>query len=863
MAEMTPMMKQYLQMKEENKDSILFFRLGDFYEMFFDDAVLVSRELELTLTGRDCGQEERAPMCGIPYHAAETYISRLVKKGYKVAICEQMEDPRLAKGLVKREIIRVVTPGTVMESIMLDEKNNNYICAIYKLGINFGLASADVTTGEISCTEFLGGGSFMSLIDEMARIKPSEIVVNSALFYEENEIGTIRKRFSSFTSMAEDSFFDRGDAINLIKKHIDNFTENKERFSLAYIATGALFRYLSEIQKANLEHINNLEVYESEKYMSIDIATRRNLEITETMRDKARRGTLLWVVDNTNTAMGARMLHSWLERPLIDVDKITKRHDAVEVLKNDPILRSDVIEKLNKIYDIERLSGRIVYGSANGRDMVALKLSLKRLPEVKEILAKFDNPLLRELNDNLELAEDVVDIIEKAIVDEPPITTKEGNIIKTGYNEEVDSLRYAGTNGKSIIAEIEAREREKTGIKNLKVSFNKVFGYYIEVTKSYFDLVPDTYIRKQTLTDKERYITDELKKIEETILGAEEKIVILEYELFCRVREYVATQVEKLQRIASIIAQIDTLTALAQTAEKNGYVKPIVDNSGIIEIKDGRHPVVEKCLSAGEFVPNDTFLDFEENEIDILTGPNMAGKSTYMRQVALIVLLAQIGSFVPASFARIGVADKIFTRVGASDDLAMGQSTFMVEMTEVANILNNATSRSLVILDEIGRGTSTFDGLSIAWAVVEHISEKLKSRTLFATHYHELTELENKITGVKNYCISVKEKGDDVIFLRKIIRGGADGSYGVHVAKLAGVPFAVVNRAKEVLKQLEDADISKRHTKDIKKSNAVVGQVDMFNYKGTKIATELEKLDLNGVTPIDALNILYKLKEQL
>lgn len=863
MAEMTPMMKQYLQMKEENKDAILFFRLGDFYEMFFEDAVLVSRELELTLTGRDCGQEERAPMCGIPYHASETYISRLVKKGYKVAICEQMEDPRFAKGLVKRKIIRVVTPGTVMESIMLDEKSNNYICAVYKLGINFGLASADVTTGEMSCTEFLGGGSFISLLDEMARIKPSEIVVNSALFYEESEIGTIRKRFSSFTSMAEDKFFDRGDAIDLIKKHIDNFTENKERFSLAYSATGALFRYLSEIQKANLEHINNLEVYESEKYMSIDMATRRNLEITETMREKARRGTLLWVVDNTNTAMGARMLHSWLERPLIDVDKITRRHDAVEVLKDNPILRSDVIEKLNKIYDIERLSGRIVYGSANGRDMVALKLSLKRLPEVKEILTQFNNPLLNELNDNLELAEDVVDIIEKAIVDEPPITTKEGNIIKTGYNEEVDSLRYAGTNGKSIIAEIEAREREKTGIKNLKVSFNKVFGYYIEVTKSYFDLVPDTYIRKQTLTDKERYITEELKKIEETILGAEEKIVVLEYELFCRVREYVAAQVEKLQRIAAIIAQIDTLTSLAQTAEKNGYVKPIVDNSGIIDIKDGRHPVVEKCLSAGEFVPNDTFLDSDENEIDILTGPNMAGKSTYMRQVALIVLMAQMGSFVPASFARIGVADKIFTRVGASDDLAMGQSTFMVEMTEVANILNNATSRSLVILDEIGRGTSTFDGLSIAWAVVEHISEKLKSRTLFATHYHELTELENKITAVKNYCISVKEKGDDVIFLRKIIRGGADGSYGVHVAKLAGVPFAVVNRAKEVLKQLEDADISKRHTKDIKKSNAVVGQVDMFNYKGTKIATELEKLDLNGVTPIDALNILYKLKEQL
>ena len=860
---MTPMMKQYLEMKEQNKDAIMFFRVGDFYEMFFDDAILASRELELTLTGKDCGQEERAPMCGVPYHAAETYISRLVKKGHKVAICEQMEDPRLAKGLVKREIIRVVTPGTVIDSIMLDEKNNNYICSIYKLGINFGLASADVTTGEISCTEFLGGGSFMSLIDELARIKPSEIVVNSALFYEESEISSIRKRFNSFISMAEDEFFDRGEAIALIKKHIENFNENKERFSLAYISTGALLKYLSEIQKANLEHINNLDVYESEKYMSIDMSTRRNLEITETMREKNRKGTLLWVVDNTNTAMGARMLHSWLERPLIDVNKINRRNEAVEVLKDNPILRSDIIDQLNKIYDIERLSGRVVYGSANGRDLVALKLSLLKLPEVKAILSQVDNQLLNELNDNLELAEDVVDIIDKAIVDEPPISTKDGNIIKTGYNDEVDNLRYAGTNGKSIIAEIEAREREKTGIKNLKVSFNKVFGYYIEVTKSYFDLVPPTYIRKQTLSDKERYITEELKEIEETILGAEEKIIVLEYELFCKVREYVASQVEKLQRIAAIIAQTDTLVALAQTADKNGYVKPIVDNSGVIDIKDGRHPVVEKCLASGEFVPNDTFLDFEENEIDILTGPNMAGKSTYMRQVALIVLLAQIGSFVPASYAKIGVADRIFTRVGASDDLAMGQSTFMVEMTEVANILNNATNRSLVILDEIGRGTSTFDGLSIAWAVVEHISEKIKARTLFATHYHELTELENKITGVKNYCISVKEKGDDVIFLRKIIRGGADGSYGIHVAKLAGVPFAVVNRAKEVLKQLEDADISKKHTKDIKKSNAVVGQVDMFNYKGTKIASELEKLDLNGVTPIDALNILYKLKEQL
>jgi len=863
MAELTPMMRQYLDIKEKNKDSILFFRLGDFYEMFFDDAILMSKELELTLTGKDCGLEERAPMCGIPFHAADTYISRLIKKGYKIAVCEQTEDPKATKGLVKREIVRVVTPGTVTEAVMLDEKNNNYISAVYKLGNGFGLASADVSTGELSCTEFLGASSFFNLLDEIARIKPSEMLVNQIMIQSKSEIDSIKKRFGLYISELEDEFFDRNMAINLISKQIENFSEDREKNSLAYVATGAILKYLTEIQKTSFSHINHLEVYQSEKFMKIDISSRRNLEITETLRDKNKKGSLLWVLDNTNTAMGARLLHSWVDRPLINVDKIKERLDSVEFLKNNPIIRSDITDKLNKIYDIERLTGRVVYGSANARDLVALKMSLKMLPELKDLLDQIQDPLIIKLASNMDLLTDVVELIDKAIMDEAPISTKEGNLIKTGYNEEVDKLRYIGTNGKNIIAELEAKERERTGIKNLKIAFNKVFGYYIEVTRSYFDLVPPEYIRKQTLADKERYIIQELKELEDTIMGAEEKIISLEYDLFCEVRNFIALQVERLQKTASMIAHTDVLTALAETAEKNNYIKPEVDNCGIIEIKDGRHPVVERCILEGEFVPNDTFLDFEDNKINIITGPNMAGKSTYMRQVALITLMAQIGSFVPASFAKIGIADRIFTRVGASDDLAMGQSTFMVEMSEVANILNNATSNSLVILDEIGRGTSTFDGLSIAWAVVEHISEKIHARTLFATHYHELTELENKIEGVKNYCISVKEKGEDVIFLRKILRGGADGSYGIHVAKLAGVPYAVVNRAKEVMRQLEDSDISKKHTKEIKKSMPVIGQVDMFNLKGAKIADELERLELNGVTPIDALNILYKLKEEL
>ena len=864
MADVTPMMKQYLQIKKENQDSILFFRLGDFYEMFFDDAITVSRELDLTLTGKNCGQEERAPMCGIPYHAVEPYLLKLIKKGYKVAICEQTEDPKMAKGIVKREIVRVVTPGTVTDSLMLDEKKNNYICAIYKVGTTIGLASSDVSTGEFSCTEFSGASSFMELMDELARIKPSELEVNEILYQDESIMSVLKKRFDCFVACLDHTFFDRESAVRLMGEQFENFEEDKKRFSSAYVAAGALVRYLKEIQKVSLAHINSIQVYESARFMTIDMASRRNLEITETMRDKSKRGSLLWVIDDTNTAMGARLLYSWIERPLIQIDEIQARLDAVEYFKNQPLLRSDIIDALKKIYDLERLIGRVVYGSANARDLIAIKMSLRVLPDLKALLEQVDNALIRKLTANLDVISDIAELIEKAITDDPPISVREGGMIKTGYNAEVDKLRFAGSNGKGFIAELEAKERERTGIKNLKIGFNKVFGYYIEVTKSYLSLVPADYIRKQTLADKERYIIQELKEMEDTILGAEEKIVVLEFELFDEIRKHIASQVERFQRTANGIANIDALSSLACVAERNNYCKPVVTEDGEIEIKEGRHPVVEQCIEEGTFVPNDTLLDLTENPINIITGPNMAGKSTYMRQVALITLMAQIGSFVPATSAKIGIADRIFTRVGASDDLAQGQSTFMVEMSEVANILNHATKNSLVVLDEIGRGTSTFDGLSIAWAVIEYMSETVGARTLFATHYHELTDLENKMEGIKNYCISVKEKGDDVIFLRKIIRGGADGSYGIHVAKLAGVPYAVVNRAKEVLKKLEDADLGKRQMKEAKKAEAVVaGQVDMFNYKGTKIADELEKLDLNGVTPIDALNILYRLKEKL
>ena len=869
MAEYSPMMQHYLDMKEKYKDCILFYRLGDFYEMFFEDAINVSKELELTLTGKECGQEERAPMCGIPYHAADSYIAKLIANGHKVAICEQLEDPKFAKGMVKRDVIRVVTPGTVIEANLLEDKKNNYIMSIYKNGIYYGLTSCDVTTGDLRTTEIKETNNFSALLDEISKYSPAELVVNPMMYDCSEEIAKIKERFDVYiTRLEEKEFTDNYEALMVKYKIVDDEekpVEDLSKYMLSVSATNALFTYLLDTQKNNLEHINKIVVYSITKYMSLDINARRNLEITEKLRDKAKKGTLLWVLDKTSTAMGGRLLRRWLNNPLIDVSKINKRLDAVAELKDNIILRGDILDSLKKVYDIERLAGKISYGSANGRDLISLKSSAKQLPEIKKILAQAKSSMLSELYSELDTLDDVYDIIDKTIVDEPPISVKEGGLIKLGYDEEIDKLKTATTDGKNWIINLEAEEREKTGIKGLKVGFNKVFGYYIEVTKSNISLVPDRYIRKQTLTGGERYITEELKNLENQILGAEEKVVNLEYNVFVEVRDKIEAQIERVQKSAGIIATLDCLCSLATVAEDQNYVRPDVDNSGVLDIKDGRHPVIEKILPSGSFVQNDTYLDKDENRLAIITGPNMAGKSTYMRQVALITLMAQIGSFVPASYAKIGVVDKIFTRVGASDDLSMGQSTFMVEMMEVAQILKEATANSLVILDEIGRGTSTYDGLSIAWAVAEYISdrEKCGAKTLFATHYHELTELENKLGGVKNYSIAVKEKGEDIIFLRKIVKGGTDESYGVHVAKLAGVPQTVTKRANEILKSIERKNVLNNKKMEKQEKGVADGQLTMFNYKLAEIAHELDKVDVNELTPIDALNTLVKIKEKM
>ena len=869
MAEYSPMMQHYLDMKEKYKDCILFYRLGDFYEMFFDDAINVSKELELTLTGKECGQEERAPMCGVPYHAADTYIARLISKGYKVAICEQLEDPKLAKGMVKRDVIRVVTPGTVIEANLLEDKKNNYIMSVYKSGIYYGLTACDVTTGDLRTTEIKETNNFTALLDEISKYSPAELVVNPMMYDCSEEIAKIRERFDVYiTRLEEKEFTNNYEALSVKYKIVDDEekpVEDLSKYMLSVAATNALFTYLLDTQKNNLDHINKIVLYSVTKYMSLDINARRNLEITEKLRDKTKKGTLLWVLDKTATAMGGRLLRNWLNNPLINVEKINKRLDAVAELKDNIILRGEISDNLKKVYDIERLAGKISYGSANGRDLISLKSSAKQLPEIKKILSQAKSSMLSELYSELDTLDDVYDIIDKTIVDEPPISVKEGGLIKLGYDEEIDKLKTATTDGKNWIINLEAEEREKTGIKGLKVGFNKVFGYYIEVTKSNISLVPDRYIRKQTLTGGERYITEELKNLENQILGAEEKVVNLEYNVFVEVRDKIEAQIERVQKSAGIIATLDCLCSLATIAEDQNYVRPEVDNSGVLDIKDGRHPVIEKILPSGSFVQNDTYLDKAENRLAIITGPNMAGKSTYMRQVALITLMAQIGSFVPASYARIGVVDKIFTRVGASDDLSMGQSTFMVEMMEVAQILKEATANSLVILDEIGRGTSTYDGLSIAWAVAEYISdrEKCGAKTLFATHYHELTELENKLGGVKNYSIAVKEKGEDIIFLRKIVKGGTDESYGVHVAKLAGVPQTVTKRANEILKSIERKNVLNNKKMEKQEKGVADGQLTMFNYKLAEIAHELDKVDVNELTPIDALNTLVKIKEKM
>ena len=867
----SPMMQKYIETKEMYPDCVLFYRLGDFYEMFFDDAINVSRELELTLTGKDCGLEERAPMCGIPHHAAENYLAKLVSKGYKVAICEQLEDPKTAKGIVKRGVIRIVTPGTVIDSNMLEERKNNYIMCIYKSGIYYGISITDITTGEFYSSQIKEVNNFPLLLDEIARFSPSEIIINTMMEKSTEEITKIKERFENiYISKFNDEFF-KEDYEDLNERFQIKSRNQEEislgNLSLAVCSINALIEYLNQTQMTTLEHINKIEIYTVSKYMALDINARRNLEITERMRDKSKKGTLLWVLDKTSTSMGGRLLRRWLSDPLIDAREINQRLDSVQELKNSIMLRGEITESLKKVYDIERLAGKMAYGNGTPRDMITLKNSLAKLPEVKSILRESKSDLLKTIYNKIDELQDIYEIIEKAIVDDPPMATKDGGYIKLGFDEEIDKLKSATTDGKSWLMQLEADEKEKTGIKSLKVGFNKVFGYYIEVTNTYKSQVPDRYIRKQTLTNGERYITDELKNIENQILGAEERVIKLELEAFNLIRKEIAQNVQRLQITAEMVSTLDVLTSFAQVAEDLNYCKPEITKDGIINIKEGRHPVIEKMLPFGSFVSNDTYLDEDENRLSIITGPNMAGKSTYMRQTALITLMAQCGSFVPANSAKIGVVDKIFTRVGASDDLSMGQSTFMVEMMEVATILKEATNNSLVILDEIGRGTSTFDGLSIAWAVAEYIADKSKcgAKTLFATHYHELTELEEKQEGIKNYSIAVKEKGEDVIFLRKIVKGGTDESYGIHVARLAGVPKDVTKRANEILKTMERKSVlsnkSKTSSKESKKQ--VEGQFDMFNFKIAEIAQELDKINLNELTPIDALNTLVRIKEKI
>lgn len=878
MSELTPMMQQYMKTKEEYPDCILFYRLGDFYEMFFDDALTASKELEITLTGKNCGLEERAPMCGVPHHAMDMYLNKLVSKGYKVAICEQLEDPATAKGIVKRDVVRIVTPGTTLDTQVLDESKNNYIMSIVYTGDKYGLSVADVTTGDYFVTEI---ESDEKLFDEIYKFMPSEVICNESFYMSGMDIDDLKERLGITIYALDSWFFDDSLCKRTLTEHFHTSTLNGlgiDGYDSGMIAAGALLIYLKENQKnASLTHFSKLTPYVTGSYMLLDSSTRRNLELCETLREKQKRGSLLWVLDKTKTAMGARLLRKFIEQPLIQKAPIIKRQEAVSELKDQAITREEIREYLSPVYDLERIMSKITYKSANPRDLTAFSTSLSMLPHIKYMMSDFQSPLLKELYEKFDALEDICSMIENAIVEDPPIAMKEGGIIKSGYDEEVDRLRSAKSDGKEWLAKLEASEREKTGIKNLKIKYNKVFGYYLEVTNSFKNAVPDYYIRKQTLANAERYIIPELKELEDTILGAEDKLYALEYQLYCKIRDKISEEVVRVQETAKIVAQIDVFASLALVAEQNKYVRPKINEKGVIDIKEGRHPVVEKMIPNDLFITNDTYLDDKKKRISIITGPNMAGKSTYMRQTALIVLMAQIGSFVPASSANIGLVDRIFTRVGASDDLASGQSTFMVEMTEVANILRNATSKSLLILDEIGRGTSTFDGLSIAWAVIEHISNSklLGAKTLFATHYHELTELEGKIDNVNNYCIAVKEKGDDIIFLRKIVKGGADKSYGIQVARLAGVPEVVTNRAKEIVEELVQADITTR-IKDIAVSTGTskpktkrydevdLAQMSLFDtVKDDDVLTELKNLDISNMTPLDAMNTLYQLQNKL
>lgn len=870
------MMQNYLATKEEYKDCVLFYRVGDFYEMFYDDAKMVSEELELTLTGKECGLEERAPMCGIPFHAADTYITKLIALGHKVAICEQVEDPKLAKGLVKREVIRVVTPGTVISQEELDETRNNYLMCIVCTSDRYGMSIADISTGQCLVSET---DTAQKLKDEIQKFMPSEIICNQSLMVSGLDLEDLRTRLRISVSALDDYYFDDDSCQKILKKHFHVSSLKGlglDDFSCGTIAAGALFQYLYETQKNNMEQMTSITPYFSDRFMLLDSSTRRNLELVETLREKQKKGSLLGVLDRTKTAMGARMLRSIIEQPLINKEEIEKRLTAVEELTGMPMIRDEIREYLQPVYDLERLSSRIAYQTANPRDLIAFKSSLQMLPFIRQLLTGFQGDLLKNVQNDLDPLEDLFHAIDDAIIDDPPMAMKDGGIIKDGYNEQVDKYRAAKKDGQKWLSDLEAEEREKTGIRTLRVKYSRVFGYCIEVTNSFKDKVPDYYQRKQTLTGSERYSTDKLRQIEEQITGAEDRLGSLEYELFSDIRDTIGKNVARVQRTARAIACLDVFCSFSYVAERNRYVRPKLNKSGKIDIRDGRHPVVEKMIPDDLFISNDTYLDQQEHRVAIITGPNMAGKSTYMRQTALIVLMAQIGSFVPASSANIGLVDRIFTRVGASDDLASGQSTFMVEMSEVANILRNATSDSLLILDEIGRGTSTFDGLSLAWAITEFVADpkKIGAKTLFATHFHELTELEGKIAGVNNYCVAVKEKGDGIVFLRKIVKGGADKSYGIQVARLAGVPEAVLARAKEILDQLSDADITAA-IKNLTESRAKksrprhydtvdMQQMSLFDTTDNdKIINEIREIDISTMTPLDALNMLNHLQNEV
>ena len=879
MAELTPMMKQYMETKSQYPDCILFYRLGDFYEMFFDDALTASRELEITLTGKNCGQEERAPMCGVPYHAVESYLNKLVSKGYKVAICEQLEDPKTAKGILKRDVVRIVTPGTNLDTQALDETRNNYIMCIVYIADRYGVSVSDITTGDYFVTEIPDSAKLM---DEIYRFSPSEIICNEAFYMSGMDLDGMKERLGITIYSLDSWYFDDAVCRQKLLEHfkVTSFAGlGLADYDCGIISAGALLQYLLETQKNTLSNLTHITPYAAGRYMMLDSSTRRNLELCETLREKQKRGSLLWVLDKTKTAMGARTLRKYVEQPLIDKKEIEMRLDAVSELKEGAISREEIREYLSPVYDLERLITRIAYGTANPRDLTAFRSSLEMLPHIRYILEEMQSELLKNIHDDMDALEDLCTLVKEAVREDPPIAMKEGNIIRDGYNEEVDKLRRAKSDGKEWLAKLESDEREKTGIKNLRIKYNKVFGYYLEVTNSYKEMVPDYYTRKQTLANAERYITPELKELEDMILGAEDKLYALEYEIYSQVRDTIAGEIERIQKTAKAVAALDAFASLAVVAERNHYTRPKINEKGIIDIKEGRHPVVERMIPNDMFIANDTYLDDKKHRISIITGPNMAGKSTYMRQTALIALMAQIGSFVPAKSANIGLSDRIFTRVGASDDLASGQSTFMVEMTEVANILRNATSKSLLILDEIGRGTSTFDGLSIAWAVVEYISDSrlLGAKTLFATHYHELTELEGKISNVNNYCIAVKEKGDDIVFLRKIVKGGADKSYGIQVAKLAGVPDIVIDRAKEIVEELSDEDVTAKVSEiavreraekkrpRVKKYDEVdIAQMSLFDtVKDDDVLEELKGLDVGNMTPIDALNTIYRLQNKL